>query len=179
MTSNGTVYNKHGKNGQLQSQFRVYRLPYATCQQCICADFCLTAASHKVRHGRHIDRNIYEAAMVANRLRVLNNRDKYKRRQAIVEHPFGTIKRSWGFYYTLLKGKEKVNGEYSLVFLAYNMRRAVSILGINGLLKRIKATFFNIFALWQRMERLSRSLVAENFGVLWRREVVQGMVRAA
>ncbi len=25
-----------------------------------------------------------------------NNTDIYKRRQAIVEHPFGTIKRQWG-----------------------------------------------------------------------------------
>jgi len=116
LTTNGTVYNKYGKNGQLQTRFRVYRLPYAKCQKCICAEFCLTPASHAVRHGRHIDRSIYEEAMVANRLRVLNSRDKYKRRQVPtsvgIEHPFGTIKRSWGFYYTLLKGKEKVEGDF-------------------------------------------------------------------
>ena len=49
---------------------------------------------------------MYEEAVANNRQRVINNRDKYKRRQAIVEHPFGTIKRSWGYYYTLLKGKK-------------------------------------------------------------------------
>ena len=79
-----------------------------------------TVSTHRIRHGRHVERSLDEAATEANRLRVLNRHDNYKRRQAIVEHPFGTIKRSWGFYYTLLKGKEKVSGEYSLVFLAYN-----------------------------------------------------------
>jgi len=179
LTTNGTVYNKYGKNGQLQTRFRVYRLPYAKCQKCMCAEFCLTAASHAVRHGRHIDRSIYEEAMVANRLRVLNGRDKYKRRQAIVEHPYGTIKRSWGFYYTLLKGKEKVEGEYSLVFLAYNLRRAMSILGVNGLLDLVKAGFFDIFVLWRQVERLNRSFGLENFSVVWRCGVVQGMRCAA
>ena len=58
-----------------------------------------------------------------------------------MEHPFGTIKRSWGYYYTLLKGKEKVAAEYSLVFLTYNLRRAINILGVKDLLERIKNCF--------------------------------------
>ncbi|MBX2892643.1 MAG: transposase [Saprospiraceae bacterium] len=148
LTTNGTLYEKHGRNGQVQSRFRRYQLPYATCKNCICAAFCLTASKHRTRHGRHIERSLDEAATEANRLRVLNNRPKYKRRQAIVEHPFGTVKRSWGFYYTLLKGKEKVEGEYSLAFLAYNLRRAMSILGVSDLIKRVKRLSFRFFALW-------------------------------
>ena len=147
LTTNGTVYEKHGRNGQLQNRFRRYRLSYAKCRSCFCAPFCLTASAHQIRHGRHIERSLDESAVEANRLRVLNNRDKYKRRQAIVEHPYGTIKRSWGYYYTLLKGKEKVKGEYSLVFLVYNMRRAMSILGFPALLALIKAAFFGILSL--------------------------------
>lgn len=175
LTTNGTVYEKHGRNGQVQNRFRRYRLPFAKCKSCICAAFCLTESAYRIRHGRHIERSLDEAATEANRLRVLNSRHKYKRRQAIVEHPFGTIKRSWGFYYTLLKGKEKVNGEYSLVFLAYNMRRAMSILGVDGLLKRIKAVFWAVLALRCRTERLSRRSGFENFGVVWRSKVAQGM----
>lgn len=173
LTTNGTVYEKHGKHGQLQNRFRRYRLPYAVCKACFCAPYCLTESAHRIRHGRHIERSLDEAATEANRRRVLNSRHKYKRRQAIVEHPFGTIKRSWGFYYTLLKGKEKVNGEYSLVFLAYNMRRAVSILGVPDLIERVKRLFsrffvpgrspaavaaiprpFFSFAVWRPVERL-------------------------
>jgi transposase len=164
LTSNGTVYEKHGRNGQLQNRFKRYRLPYAKCRSCFCAPFCLTTSAHQIRHGRHIERSSDESAAEANRLRVLNNRDKYKRRQAIVEHPYGTIKRSWGYYYTLLKGKEKVNGEYSLVFLVYNMRRAMSILGFPALLELIKAAFFDISALCRRMERLNRNLFSSVCG---------------
>lgn len=142
LTTNGTVYEKHGRHGQVQNRFRRYRMPFAKCKTCICAAYCLTESSYRIRHGRHIERSVDEWATEANRRRVLNDRPKYKRRQAIVEHPFGTIKRSWGYYYTLLKGKEKVEGEYSLVFLVYNMRRAVSILGVKGLLERVKTAFW-------------------------------------
>jgi hypothetical protein len=179
LTTNGTIYEKRGRNGQVQNSFRRYRLPFAKCKSCICAPFCLTESAHRIRHGRHVERSLDEAATEANRLRVLNSRDKYKRRQAIVEHPFGTIKRSWGFYYTLLKGKEKVSGEYSLVFLAYNLRRAVSILGINDLLKRVKTAFSGILAMWRRVERLNGSWSPEIFGAVWRWRAAQRMSLAA
>ena len=34
-------------------------------------------------------------------------------------NPFGTLKRGWGYSYTLLKGKEKVSGEFALIFTSY------------------------------------------------------------
>jgi Transposase DDE domain len=101
-------------------------------------DQCLSDQNVQTRHGRHIERNIHEQARVDNRQRVINGRSTYKRRQAIVEHPFGTIKRSWGYYYTLVKGKEKVNAEYAIVCLTYNLRRAVNILGIKSLIMLIQ-----------------------------------------
>jgi len=60
-----------------------------------------------------------------------------KKRKEIVEHPFGTIKRSMNSAYCLLKGIQKVRGEFSLTFLVYNMRRAINILGIDEILKAI------------------------------------------
>ena len=132
------MYDKKGRTGQVQNQIKVYKASYSTCAECPFASKCLTASADEQRHGRQIERSKYEEAVINNRLRLINNRDKYKRRQAIVEHPFGTIKRSWGYYYTLLKGKEKVEAEYSLVFLTYNLRRAINILGVKDLLERIK-----------------------------------------
>jgi hypothetical protein len=64
--------------------------------------------------------------------------DLYRQRQAIVEHPFGTIKRGWGYSYTLLKGLRKVNGEMALIFLCYNLRRSLSILGLAPLVEQLK-----------------------------------------
>jgi hypothetical protein len=57
----------------------------------------------------------------------------------IVEHPFGTIKRGWGTYYFLTKRKISISAEISLAFLAYNLRRAMNILGNEELLRRLRA----------------------------------------
>lgn len=54
-----------------------------------------------------------------------------KRRKAIVEHPFGTIKRHMNADYCLLKGKDNVQGEFALTFLVYNLKRVINILGTN------------------------------------------------
>ena len=66
------------------------------------------------------------------------NPQYYKRRQAIVEHPFGTLKRHWGFTHTLLKGLEKVNGEMNLIMFCYNFLRTKNILGFDKMLEAIK-----------------------------------------
>ena len=62
----------------------------------------------------------------------------YKTRHQIIEHPFGTIKRSWVYTYTLLKGIEKVNGEMAIIFTMYNIRRDMSIIGLKELIGRLK-----------------------------------------
>jgi hypothetical protein len=59
-------------------------------------------------------------------------------RKSTVEHPFGTMKRGWDGGYFLLKGLRKVRGEFSLSVLAYNLRRALSVLGVEGLLKGLR-----------------------------------------
>ena len=46
-----------------------------------------------------------------------------------MEHPFGTVKRAFNMGYLLLKGLGKVVGEVGLMFLAYNMRRVLGLLG--------------------------------------------------
>ncbi len=53
----------------------------------------------------------------------------------IVEHPYGTIKGSWGAYYFLTRGLRSVSAEMALVFTAYNMRRVVNIVGVKMKLK--------------------------------------------
>jgi hypothetical protein len=58
-----------------------------------------------------------------------------KERKSIVEHPFGTIKRTMDAGYCLTKGKGNVSGEFALTFLAYNMKRVINILGVGNLLK--------------------------------------------
>jgi len=63
------------------------------------------------------------------------NKEKSKKRKSIVEHPFGTIKESFGYRKLLIKGLKNVKTEMELAILAYNMKRAINILGINKLIK--------------------------------------------
>ena len=53
-----------------------------------------------------------------------------ERRQMIVEHPFGTIKRAMNASYYLCRGKEAVSTETALILLAYNLKRVINILGV-------------------------------------------------
>ena len=67
--------------------------------------------------------------------------DKHKmaNRMCLSEHPFGTIKRSLGSYYFLLRGNKNVTGEFSLFSLAYNIQRAVNLLGFDKVMERMTA----------------------------------------
>ena len=88
---------------------------------------------------RIIHRSEYQDAVDMNNENIRQNPDYYKKRQSICEHPFGTIKRQWGYTYTLMKGIQKVNGEMNLIMLAYNIKRTVSILGITKFLEALKS----------------------------------------
>ena len=40
--------------------------------------------------------------------------------------------------YMLMKGLDKVRGEASLTVIAYNMKRAINILGVEGLISAVR-----------------------------------------
>lgn len=71
-------------------------------------------------------------------LRFYPNQQHLRKRNTIVEHPYGTVKRWHGAGYLLTKGKLKVAAETGLSFLAYNFRRVVNLLGVNGIMTMIK-----------------------------------------
>src|SRR5206468_5458685 len=57
-----------------------------------------------------------------------------RRRAALAEHPFGTLKCRAGYRHFLLRGFAKVRGEWSLMALCYNFTRVLSILGLDRFL---------------------------------------------
>ena len=77
------------------------------------------------------------------------NETYYKRRQAIVEHPYGTIKRQWGFSYIMTKKYiHRAKADVGLVMIAYNLRRIINIMGIEVLkeyLEMVVNTLIYIF----------------------------------
>jgi len=62
------------------------------------------------------------------------DQEKMKNRKCLSEHPFGTIKRTLGFTYFLVKGKVKTAAEMALACMGYNMRRAINMLGTKELM---------------------------------------------
>ena len=67
------------------------------------------------------------------------DKNKLRMRKCIVEHPFGTIKRWCDGSYLLLKGNMKATADLSLSFLAYNMKRAINMVGVNALIEKVQA----------------------------------------
>lgn len=60
-------------------------------------------------------------------------------RKRTVEHPFGTLKQWMGATHFLTRKFNGVSAEISLNVLAYNMKRALKIIGTNSLMKAISA----------------------------------------
>ena len=57
--------------------------------------------------------------------------DMMRRRKALAEHPFGTLKCRAGYRHFLVRGFAKVRGEWSLMALCYNFSRVLRIVGLD------------------------------------------------
>ena len=79
---------------------------------------------------RRIQRTADEHLVDQMQARISANRAILWRRKAIVEHPFGTLKRWMGYDHFLMRGLESVRAEFSLAVLSYNIKRAMAVLGV-------------------------------------------------
>ena len=117
----------------------VWRIRYHTsaCRGCLLRVRCTLSLT-----GRSIQRREDEGVVdeMNARMRTWEGRRMMEIRQSLVEHPFGTIKRGFNQGYLLLKGQRKVKGEFGLTCIAYNMRRAISIVGTIGLVTHLNPT---------------------------------------
>lgn len=133
LLTNGIIYKKR--------KHRVKHYKTKACKDCN-----LRAKCTKNKRGRFIERSIYQQALEENQKRVNENPEYYKLRQQITEHQFGTLKRQWGFTYTLMKGKQHVLSEVNLMMMCYNLRRLMSIFDMNELRSRLKDLVLRFFA---------------------------------
>ena len=67
-----------------------------------------------------------------------NNNEVYKQRRCIVEHPFGTIKRSLGYSFFLRCRQENVDAEAASMFIAYNFKRLLSMFSTEELVTKFE-----------------------------------------
>jgi len=142
LRTNGSWYKELTSSGNT-ILFKQYKTP--VCKSCKARPECTRS-----KNARLIHRSEFADYYERNRRNTLEKEHLYKRRQAIVEHPFGTIKRQWGFCYILTKkGISRASSDVGLMLIAYNLRRIVNILTRDQLkeyLRILVSVFFDLFA---------------------------------
>lgn len=103
------------------------------CQVCALKPQCTSGSR------RTIDRWENEAVLERMAERLVARPDILDKRRETVEHLFGSIKQWMNQGAFLMRGLTNVNAEFSLTALAYNLRRAINILGIPALLRAVQA----------------------------------------
>lgn len=130
LTSNGNWYEK--KNGKSITKMKHYKTT-----ACLSCEFFIKCTKNK--KGRLIERSQHADLIELNKIRIEQNYQTYRRRQAIVEHPYGTIKRQWDFYYIMTKKTIKhASADVGLIFTAYNLKRIFNLIDQNRLKKYLK-----------------------------------------
>jgi transposase len=139
LTTNGTWHKTD--NG---SQFQQYRT--SKCKNCPVQEKCTRSR----QNGKIVQRRLYADNIEANRKRIENDPDLYKRRQSIVEHPFGTIKRQWGFSFIMTKKYlHRASADVGFMMTAYNLRRIINIIGQNKFREYLRDLIFSVFHRWE------------------------------
>lgn len=121
---------------------------YNACQNCTCRctktkyrQFALRMKKSEFSKNHNAD-NLH-----VQQINITINPAITVRRKELAEHPFGTIKRGMFADHVLTRGLQNVTGEFSLVFLAYNMKRVINILGVKAIVEAIKAATLTRFLL--------------------------------
>jgi len=135
LRTNGNWYKK--------KSYRVKQYKTNYCKECELRERCTTSKSKRL-----IERHEYAEDLERNKRAIEEHPEIYNKRQAIVEHPFGTIKRQWGFDHIMTKKTiERASADVGLIFIAYNLKRLINILGFNQLQDFLRKLVFILFAI--------------------------------
>jgi transposase len=115
---------------ELDRELKYYRA--SNCKTCALKSRCT-----RNKGNRTITREANEHLMEAMAARMQAQPDKFKLRKTLAEHPFGTIKRYFGYTHFLLKGLAKVQCEWSLTTLAYNLKRVLHLVSFQKLMAAV------------------------------------------
>ena len=87
---------------------------------------------------RTVSRLENEAVLDRMQERLAKRPEVLNQRRETVEHPFGSIKQWMNQGAFLMRGLEKVRGEFSLTALAYNLRRVLNLVGFAELMTAVR-----------------------------------------
>ena len=152
--TNGSWYKEKTSAGNI-IWFKQYKTK--ACKHCPVRSHCTRSKKERLIH-----RSEYADYYERNRTNTIEKEHLYKRRQTIVEHLYGTIKRQWGYSYVLTKkGISRASADVGLMFIAYNLRRIGNILTMNVLkeyLRILYSLFMCLFDLKWVILKLPRGL---------------------
>ena len=115
---------------ELGRELQYYRA--SGCKTCALKSRCT-----RNKANRTITREANEHLMEAMAQRMKQQPEKFKLRKTLAEHPFGTIKRWFGYTHFLLKGLAKVQCEWSLTTLVYNLKRVLNLVSFEKLMAAV------------------------------------------
>ena len=104
----------------------------SACPRCPIKAQCTTGEYRRVARWEH------EHVLEAMQARLNQMPQASRLRRQTVEHPFGTLKAWMGATHFLTKTLPRVSTEMSLHVLAYNLKRAMQIVGIQPLMEAIR-----------------------------------------
>ena len=105
----------------------------SACIRCAIKTECTTGKY------RYVNRWEHEDVLDRAEARLKDNPDMMEIRRATAEHPFGTLKGWMGYTHFKTKKLDHVSTEMSLHVLAYNMKRAINIMGVGALMAVMQA----------------------------------------
>ena len=103
----------------------------SACVRCSMRSKCTPSKYRRLSRWEH------ESVLEAAAARLAAYPDAMRIRRSVVEHPFGTLKAWMGKNHFLTKTLVNVSTEMSLHVLAYNMKRAINLLGTKTLIEAI------------------------------------------
>jgi transposase len=104
------------------------------CTTCPLQSKCTTSKAKRIK--RWEKEEILDAADAL----LKQNPDAMRQRKRLVEHPYGTIKHWMGSTHFLMKRLPNVQAEMSLHVLAYNLTRAINVLGVPKIMEQLQST---------------------------------------
>jgi transposase len=151
----GQIMKTNGRWHQAKT-YRFKRYTTTACKACQAKQECSKAIC-----GKAIQRSEFQQYIDNNKKRIEQNHDFYRKRQAIVEHPYGTIKRQWGFSYIMTKkGMNRASADVGFILTAYNLRRLINIVGSRSLTKYLASIFSDLCSMFDHL-KLFLSLIIQ------------------
>lgn len=136
LATNGNWYQK-------SKQRYIYFVKHYKTNKCLTCPALAKCTLNK--KGRLIERSEYQPYFEQNKKNIEANPLVYKKRQSIIEHNYGILKRQWGFYYiSTKKGINRAGADVGLMFCAYNLRRIINLVDRN-LLKKFLGQLWRSF----------------------------------